>query len=310
MGDVRHRRRTVLLPSVVVAGCAAVLAVQLHGVDLGAALADVRPAWVAAAVAGFVLSLAAAAHNISAFAPLRLRAVDTLRAQLAIGALRLVAPPAVSTPLLGTRFLVRSGLPPSTALTVVAVAQAAQAVMTVVVVAVIALAASSRALPSLDARSLVAAAAVLVVVAVVVVVLARAVPRVRRAVQVMTAALRSVVAHLRAHPARVASGLAASAALTLAHVAAFVCCVAAVGGHTSLLVLTTTYLAAASAGSLVPTPGGLGPVEATMISGLCAAGTDAATATAAVLLCRLVMVWVPALPGLLALRGLRREGLL
>ena len=106
------------------------------------------------------------------------------------------------------------------------------------------------------------------------------------------------------------SGLAASAALTLTHVAAFACCVAAVGGQVPLLTATAIYLGASSAGSVVPTPGGVGAVEAAMIAGLAAAGTSVVIATAAALLVRLVMTWALVPPGLLALRSLRRGGLL
>lgn len=77
-----------------------------------------------------------------------------------------------------------------------------------------------------------------------------------------------------------------------------------------MLALTAVYLGASSAGSFVPTPGGIGAVEAALISGLVATGMPAATATGAALLTRLVTVWVPALPGWWALRSLRRAALL
>jgi uncharacterized membrane protein YbhN (UPF0104 family) len=136
------------------------------------------------------------------------------------------------------------------------------------------------------------------------------VPGARRALCAAGRALADVAAHVRAHPLTSLGGLGASAALTLAHVSAFGCCVAAAGGHASLLTLTAVYLAAASAGSLIPTPGGLGAVEAAMIAGLAAAGIDAGTATAAALLTRLITVWALVPPGWLSARSLRRRGLL
>ncbi len=77
-----------------------------------------------------------------------------------------------------------------------------------------------------------------------------------------------------------------------------------------MLTLTAVYLGAASAGTLIPTPAGIGAVEAAMIAGLCASGLTTATATAAALLTRLITVWAPAVPGWVALRSLRRRGLL
>src|SRR4051794_7735105 len=91
---VRIRPQTVLTGTLLV-GSTAVLAVQLRGVSFGDLFAHVHVGWLCLAFAAFAVSLGAAAHNISAFAPLRLRALDTVRAQLAVGALRIVAPAAV-----------------------------------------------------------------------------------------------------------------------------------------------------------------------------------------------------------------------
>jgi len=298
-------RRTVT-HAVLLAACVGLLGYQLQAVDLGALLADVRAGWVVAAVLAFAVSLGAAAHNLSAFAPLRLRAVDTVRAQLAIGGLRIVAPAAVSTPAIGVRFLHRKGLALPTAMTVLAVAQTAQLLMTIVVVGAIAVLASTS-LPAPSPTALLVIVASVAVLAVAVVPLRR-VDRVRRAVAGALGSVRAIGAHLRSQPHRVISGLVASGTLTLAHITAFVCCVHAVGGTASILALTGVYLAASSAGSLVPTPGGVGAVESALVAGLVATGMTAQIATAAALLSRVVTVWAPAVPGLIALRGLRREG--
>jgi uncharacterized membrane protein YbhN (UPF0104 family) len=116
--------------------------------------------------------------------------------------------------------------------------------------------------------------------------------------------------HARRHPGRVAAGVVASGALTLFHVLAFAACVSAAGGSLPLVTLAAVYLGAATAGSLVPAPGGIGPVEAALVAGLTAAGMPLPAATAAALLSRLVSVWLPAVPGLAAAAVLRRRALL
>lgn len=297
------------LAATLLAGSVGVLAVQLRDVSFGDLFAHVHLGWLALAVLAFAGSLGAAAHNISAFAPLRLRAQDTMRAQLAVGALRIVAPAAVSTPAIGARFLTRSGLALPESLAVIATAQTAQLLMTVVVVASIA-ALGSAALPLPDARIAAIVGAGIAVVLLGAVLVGRRSASVRRRVHAAAGAVGSVAAHLRREPVRVLTGLLASGSLTLAHVAAFACCVHAVGGQASLLALTAVYLGAASAGSLVPTPAGIGAVEAALVSGLVATGLSVATATAAALLSRLVTVWAPALPGWWAVRSLRRAALL
>jgi uncharacterized membrane protein YbhN (UPF0104 family) len=278
-------------------------------IEIATVVADADPGWVVAACGATAASLVAAVRNLTAFAPCRLRLPDALRAQLAVCGLRIVAPSAVSTPLVCARYLSRCGLDAGQALAVVGTAQTAQLLMTVVVVAVLAgFGLDGATLPNpahLGLWGLAAVAAAALAVA-----LSRHIAPVRRVTTAAWTALREVFSYARSRPLTAASGLAASASLTLAHVAAFASCVAAVGGHASALTLAGIYLAAASAGSLVPTPAGLGAVEATLIGGLVAAGLPGTTATAAALLTRVITVWALAVPGWWALRSLRRRGLL
>jgi uncharacterized protein (TIRG00374 family) len=61
---------------------------------------------------------------------------------------------------------------------------------------------------------------------------------------------------------------------------------------------------------VAPTPDGVGLVEPVLALGLIAAGVDAAPAVAAVLIWRLVALWVPMLPGWLAYRRLHSDGVI
>ncbi|MFI9803235.1 YbhN family protein [Streptomyces sp. NPDC052301] len=85
---------------------------------------------------------------------------------------------------------------------------------------------------------------------------------------------------------------------------------AAVGQALSLPVppayMALAYLAATAAVALVPTPGGLGSVEAALIVALVAVGGPAAVATAVVLAYRIITVWAPLVPGALTLGALVR----
>ena len=65
------------------------------------------------------------------------------------------------------------------------------------------------------------------------------------------------------------------------------------------------YLVGSTIGSAVPTPGGVGGVEAALIAVLTGAGVDSATAAAAVVVFRLVTYWLPVLPGYGCLRYAR-----
>ncbi|MFI7407665.1 YbhN family protein [Streptomyces sp. NPDC049627] len=70
--------------------------------------------------------------------------------------------------------------------------------------------------------------------------------------------------------------------------------------------MALAYLAATVAVALVPTPGGLGSVDAALVVALVAAGGPVAVATAVVLAYRIITVWLPLLPGALTLGALVR----
>ena len=287
-----------------------VLAIQLRNADLAATLRNIRPGYVVLAVCWIAVSMLAAAYNLLGFAPARLRLAPTLLAQLAVSGLRMIAPSALSTPAVATRYLVRSGVPMPDALATVGAAQTAQLVVTAVIVGLLGLASGEGfAMGHLGTPLLIGGVALAFLLALVRGI-ARSNEHLRDAVTEAVRGLGTIAAHARQRPSMVAVGVLASAGLTITHVLAFAACVCAVGGHLSLLTLTTVYLAAASAGSLIPTPGGLGAVEAALIAGLTTAGLPLPIATAAALLSRLVAVWLPAVPGWLAVIVLRRRALL
>jgi uncharacterized membrane protein YbhN (UPF0104 family) len=287
----------------------AMLALQLRDAELDAAFAAVDPGGLAAGLGWFALSLVAAAVTVTGFSPLPLRLGTTLLAQLAVGGLRLLVPSAAGMPAVIVRYLTRSGATVADAAATVAAGQAAQLVATAAVVA--ALGAGSGVGPTApSARTTVVVLVALAVLALVGGLAARLSTRVRSGLVAVWRGQVALVRHARRNPGKVAAGVLASAALTLFHVLAFAACVSAAGGALPLVTLAAVYLGAATAGSLIPAPGGIGPVEAALVAGLTAAGMPLPAATAAALLSRLVSVWLPALPGLVAAGVLRRRALL
>jgi len=61
------------------------------------------------------------------------------------------------------------------------------------------------------------------------------------------------------------------------------------------------------AATLIPTPGGIGAVEAGIYSGLVLVGVDGPDATLITLLYRLITYWIPIVPGALFFMGLRKD---
>jgi uncharacterized membrane protein YbhN (UPF0104 family) len=308
---VRRGRRHLprVLAGGVLVAAVVMLTLQLRDAELGAALAAVDLTAFAAGLGWYALSMVAAAYTVTGFSPLPLKFGPTLLAQLAVGGLRLVMPSAAGMPAVIVRYLTRSGAGVADAAATVAAGQAAQLVATAAVVAALG-AGSGHGLSAPSGTIVLIALAVLGVLALAGWIAARASATVRSGLRATWRGQVVLARHARRHPGRVAAGLAASAALTLLHVLAFAACVSAAGGSLPLVTLAAIYLGAATAGSLIPAPGGIGPVEAALVAGLTAAGLPLPAATAAALLSRLVSVWLPAVPGIVAAGILRRRALL
>jgi uncharacterized membrane protein YbhN (UPF0104 family) len=82
-------------------------------------------------------------------------------------------------------------------------------------------------------------------------------------------------------------------------------CFWAFGGHPDVAELLMAYLLG-MLGNLLPLPGGVGGVEGGMVGACAAFDMNAEIALVAVLAYRAISVWLPALPGVLALATLRR----
>lgn len=82
------------------------------------------------------------------------------------------------------------------------------------------------------------------------------------------------------------------------------------GGSGSWVAILLASLVAGVAVAVAPTPDGVGLVEPVLALGLIAAGVDAGPAVATVIMWRVLAFWVPMLPGWLAYRRLRAEGVL
>ncbi|QIZ33734.1 lysylphosphatidylglycerol synthase domain-containing protein [Saccharopolyspora sp. ASAGF58] len=151
----------------------------------------------------------------------------------------------------------------------------------------------------------VAAVAVLVVAAVVV-----ASPFGRRRIAAPSVEVGRELLETLRHPVRalqlfggalgylVVSGLGLAASLAALH------------PDFSWVAVTLVFIIGNTLGHLVPSPGGLGAVEAVLLAGLGAIGVPATAAITAVLISRLLTYWLPVLPGILVFRYLQHRGVI
>ncbi len=117
-------------------------------------------------------------------------------------------------------------------------------------------------------------------------------------------------AQVLADPVRAAALLLGAVGVLGAQVIVLDGAVRAVGGQVGLAALLATLLGSSAARAAVPSPGGVGPVEAALVAGLTALGVPLAAAGLAVALYRIAGLWLPVLAGAFALRSLRRAALL
>ncbi|MEV5957183.1 lysylphosphatidylglycerol synthase domain-containing protein [Streptomyces sp. NPDC051987] len=226
-------------------------------------------------------------------------------AQFAASAAGHVLPAGLGAGAVNLRFLMRCGLPAGRGASALAVKAVAGAVVRLVLIAVLAPACPGLLrIPHVSAAALLAGLGTAVLAGVLLRV--RVWPRCRGAVAAVAADVRA----LHARPGRAAALWGGSLAFAGLHALVLFAVTQAVELALSPARVALLYLAASGAAALLPTPGGLGSLDAALAFALTASGTPASAAASAVLGYRLLTVWLPLLPGLLVLGVLIRRRVL
>ena len=285
------------------------LLTQLAQVDIGEVVTTADWRWAALLVLFAAATFAGASIALAGAVQIHLRFIRTYMTQLAVAFSGLVAPAAVGNIALNTRYLQTSGLSPTIAGASVGVAQVAQFCSYFVLLVISGVIAGTGPAVSFS-PSPVLVAAILVVVILALGLLA--LPKVRalltdRVLPQVKSAVPQVLAVLQ-HPAKLIQLLGGALLLDMSFVAALVCATRAFGADAPVAAVAVVYFAGAIVGSAVPTPGGLGGIEAAMSFGLISIGVDSGTAVSSVLLYRLATYWLPIPFGWFSLNRLQKVG--
>jgi glycosyltransferase 2 family protein len=287
------------------------LAGELARASLGHVLRAADWHWSAVALALSALTYAAAAVSLSGWVAARLPFLRTLLAQLAGSFVTLVTPAAVGGAALNIRYLQRRKIPAPVAAASVGVSQVVAFVLHILLLVVfVALAGAAAKQPiSVPEWSYFVLAGLVVVAGVVL-----AVPAGRRLLLARLApTLGQVLPRLleiAQQPRKLAEGVGGTLLLSLAYILCLAACVQAFHGKAAIASIAVVYLTGSALGSIIPTPGGLGAVEAALTAGLVAIGLHGTEAASAVLLFRLLTFWLPVPFGWAALSFLERNGAL
>ena len=121
--------------------------------------------------------------------------------------------------------------------------------------------------------------------------------------------IRATLAELAKDPKKMSQLFGGAILGKLANITAFWLSALAFGVDISFPKAGALYIIASTIGSAVPTPGGVGGVEAALTAALLSFGVDNATAAGVVLLFRILTFWLPTAPGYGFLRYTQAKGI-
>lgn len=291
------------------------LLTQLTHIEFGTLFDNAEWGWVAAAALFSALSYFAAAMSLLGFVPERVPFLRTAAAQVAGSFVKIVAPAAVGGVALNTRFLQRAGVRPGLAVASVGASQLFGLGCHILMLLSFGYLTGTEKTPSLSPSRTVIAGLLTVAVFILVV---TSVPLLRKFVSTRVRSLFAGVVprmlDVLQRPQKLVTGIGGMLLLTACFVMCLDASIRAFGNaettSLSLASVAVVFLAGNALGSAAPTPGGVGAVEATLTVGLIAVGLPKEVAAPAVLLYRLLTLWLPVLPGWLFFNHLTRKGAL
>jgi uncharacterized membrane protein YbhN (UPF0104 family) len=306
---VRFGARTVLTIFITVVA-AFVILTTINLRQIGEALSTSDWRYSALAYGLGLATLVGSALTLVAFSPARFGLWRATLVQTAGTFIAIAAPAGIGPAALNLRAMTKRGVSTSLATATVALIQVSQFVVTVALLVVLTLTTGTAGQAQISLPT-----SVIVVIGVVVALVAAAfaVPAVRQWVVAKAGpTVRQTwprLIEVVGQPRRVALGLLGNVTTTLGYVLAFDAALAALGQEASLVQVAIVYLVGTTIGSLVPTPGGVGTVEAALAAGLgTIAGINPGVAFSVAVLFRVLTYWLRLPLGWLAMRHLQKVG--
>jgi uncharacterized membrane protein YbhN (UPF0104 family)/tRNA A-37 threonylcarbamoyl transferase component Bud32 len=302
---IRPRTLVTLVASVV---AVYLLAGELAKASLGSALRAADWRWALAALGLSAATYVGASLSVSGFVTEKLSFVRTVLVQLASSFVTLVTPAAVGGVALNVRYLQRRKIPAPAAVASIGVSQVVALglhIVLLVVFGAITGAANKNPIHPPTWSYFVVGGLVAAAGAVLALPAGRRIVRARLSPTFGQVLPRLVEVAQR--PAKLAEGIGGALLLSIAYIFCLATCVAAFGSSVPFAKIGFVYLTGSALGSIIPTPGGLGAVEAALTAGLTAAGVPGGVAVSAVLLFRLLTFWLPVPLGWVSFNYLERQ---
>lgn len=306
----RFSPRTVIMSVILVAALVAVMG-SLNFEAVAAAVSDANIAWMIIAFLLGSITWVGAAIPLVAFAPKKIRLWNATLAQMAASIVTLVAPAGIGPAALNLRFLNREKLSTPVAVATVTLVQISQFLTSVVLLLLVVVGTgtslSNFSIPTMTIVWIAAAVATLLAATL-------AVPKVRSWLWAKARPAWDQVypqlLWITGHPRQLLIAVGGNMLMNAGYIGAFGASLLAFGYSMDPLSLALTYLLSSTLGSVIPTPGGIGPVEMALTAGLQVAGIPPAIALSTAVLFRLVTFYGRIPFGWIALKTMEKKGLL
>jgi glycosyltransferase 2 family protein len=228
-----------------------------------------------------------------------------------LGFVRLIAPATVGTAAINIRLLTRAGVVGPLAAASVAANQVGNVAITIPLIIVLGLITGSSATASLEpSPTTIAIIAGVLLLAVLLLLTPPIRSRVRDLWKDFAARGLPRLLDVLASPRKLAEAVGGTLLQVVGLVFCFYACIKALGEDVNIAALAVVQLVGNTVGTAVPTPGGLGAVEAALTAGLTALGLSPGLAVSAVLLFRIVSFWLPIMPGWILWTQMQKRRLL
>lgn len=280
---------------------------SINFADLKETVSHAKPAWLLVAFVSSMLTYLGAGMLLKNFTAEKIPLLESTFVQLAASVVSLVAPAGIGHAALNLRYLQKRKVATPVAVATVSLVQLFQFATTVLFLIMLALMTGDVGQLSIPSSSILVAVG-LVVALIAGVMLIRPVRRwLFEKARPYAEQVWPRLVWLGTHPERIAWGFVSALILTLGYVAAFASCLYAFDFSLPIVTLAITYLVSNSVGAVVPSPGGIGPIEAALTGGLTLAGVPYSIAFSSAIVYRLLTFWVPVPLGWLCLRYLQKK---
>ena len=305
----RFAPRTVITSIILVIALVVVFG-TINFEDLRSAVTSANPIWFLIAFLLGALTWLGGAIPLQALSSERFRLFEVVMAQVAASVVTIVAPAGIGPAAINLRFLTKKKVPTPLAVATVTMQQVSQFLVSVFLLIVIMLFTGNSLAVSVPYSAVLAVAGVLMLAICAVLF----VPALRRwAWERLEPIWKQIYPRLLwivGQPRRLLLVLAGNIIQNIGFIGAFWASLQAFGGDLDPTTLAITFLVSNSLGSVIPSPGGIGPVEAALWGGLTVAGVPSSIALSTAVLYRLITFYGRVPFGYAALRYMQNRNLI